>query len=102
MTEDEIIKTEINSVSEEPEETLRDQVVKSRIGRGIFKQRLRALEEKCKLCGIDNPDFLRASHPKHWRVSNNKERLDQYNGFLLCPAHDFLFDKGLISFCDDG
>jgi len=102
MTEDEIIKAEINSVSEEPEETLRDQIVKSRIGQGIFKQRLRALEEKCKLCGIDNPDFLRASHAKPWRVSNNKERLDQYNGFLLCPAHDFLFDKGLISFRDDG
>lgn len=40
MTEDEIIKTEINSVSEEPEETLRDQVVKSRIGRGIFKTKI--------------------------------------------------------------
>ncbi|WP_145148504.1 HNH endonuclease [Paenibacillus xylanexedens] len=101
-SEDELIEAEIIAVSDEPEETVREQVVKNRIGQGIFKQRLRALEEKCKLCGIDNPNLLRASHTKPWSVSDNKERLDQYNGFLLCPAHDILFDKGLISFRDDG
>lgn len=101
-SEDELIEEELIAVSEEPQETVREQVVKSRIGQGIFKQRLRALEEKCKVCGIDNPDLLRASHTKPWSVSSNKERLDQYNGFLLCPAHDILFDKGLISFRDDG
>ncbi|WP_342570594.1 HNH endonuclease [Paenibacillus sp. FSL R5-0749] len=101
-SEDELIEAEIIAVSDEPQETVREQIVKNRIGQGIFKQRLRALEEKCKLCGIDNPNLLRASHTKPWSVSSNKERLDQYNGFLLCPTHDILLDKGLISFRDDG
>ncbi|WP_371121728.1 hypothetical protein [Paenibacillus sp. OK060] len=39
--------------------------------------------------------FLRPSHGKPWRNSDN-ERLDKYNGFLFCPAHDSLYDKGYI------
>ncbi len=31
-----------------------------------------------------------------------EEKLDIDNGFLLCPNHDRLFDKGFISFADDG
>ncbi|MBO2942795.1 HNH endonuclease [Paenibacillus sp. F411] len=100
--DEQLIQEAITEVESEPVDTVREQVVKSRIGQGIFKQRLRALENKCKLCGIDNPDLLKASHAKPWSVSNNSERLDQYNGFLLCPAHDILFDKGLIGFADDG
>lgn len=100
--EDELIRDVEKDVLNEPDETVREQIVKSRIGQGIFKQRLIKLESKCKLCGIYNLEFLRASHSKPWSDSNNKERLDQYNGFLLCPAHDLLFDKGYISFQDDG
>lgn len=46
--------------------------------------------------------FLIASHIKPWKDSSNNERLDENNGFLLCPHHDSVFDKGLISFSDDG
>ncbi|MEW9674148.1 HNH endonuclease [Ammoniphilus sp. 3BR4] len=28
--------------------------------------------------------------------------MDLNNGLLLCPNHDALFEKGLISFRDDG
>lgn len=59
-SEDELIEAEIIAVSDEPQETVREQVVKNRIGQGIFKQRLRALEEKCKLCGIDNPNLFKS------------------------------------------
>ena len=32
----------------------------------------------------------------------NQKRLDKYNGFLLIPKLDKLFDKGYISFDDEG
>ncbi len=35
-------------------------------------------------------------------VSNDSERLDDNNGLLLCPNHDFLLDRGYISFTEDG
>ena len=31
-----------------------------------------------------------------------EERVDVNNGLLLCPNHDWLFDKGFISFDDTG
>lgn len=43
-----------------------------------------------------------ASHIKPWAKSNNAERLDGNNGFLLSPHVDKLFDRGWISFQDNG
>ncbi|MFD1781630.1 HNH endonuclease [Fredinandcohnia salidurans] len=34
--------------------------------------------------------------------SDHQERLDVDNGLLLCPNHDALFDKGFISFDENG
>jgi hypothetical protein len=45
---------------------------------------------------------LIASHCKPWRDSPNEERLDGENGLLLTPTIDHLFDRGFISFEDDG
>jgi putative restriction endonuclease len=39
---------------------------------------------------------------KPWRDSSNDERLDGENGLLLTPTIDHLFDKGFISFENDG
>ena len=49
-----------------------------------------------------NVALLNASHIKPWRDCLPEEKLDRDNGFLLCPNHDRLFDKGFISFADDG
>ena len=47
--------------------------------------------------------LLRASHIKPWaECSTDDERLDVFNGLLLAPHIDALFDVGWISFCDDG
>lgn len=46
--------------------------------------------------------MLRASHIKPWKYCNDAERLDLYNGLLLTPNYDALFEKGFISFDDDG
>ncbi|MED1085495.1 HNH endonuclease [Bacillus toyonensis] len=83
-------------------ETEKEQVIKSRIGQSTFKRNLLAIEKKCRLCGVSGERFLVASHIKPWSQSNNQERLDVNNGLLLCPNHDALFDKGYISFDEDG
>lgn len=56
----------------------------------------------CRICGLYNQQLLVASHIQPWSKSTNDERLDSENGLLLCALHDALFDKGLISFDDDG
>ncbi|MDW8518501.1 HNH endonuclease [Priestia flexa] len=91
-----------NLVSGDITETEREQVIKSRIGQSVFKKELVAMERKCQLCGVCDERFLIASHIKPWSKSNHKERLDVNNGLLLCPNHDSLFDKGYISFDDNG
>jgi predicted restriction endonuclease len=47
-------------------------------------------------------DCLIASHIKPWKKSSNAERLSVYNGLLLLPNYDKLFDKGYISFDRQG
>ncbi|WP_080497257.1 HNH endonuclease [Bacillus cereus] len=83
-------------------ETEKEQVIKSRIGQSTFKKTLLEIEKKCGLCGVTDKRFLVASHIKPWSQSNHQERLDVNNGLLLCPNHDALFDKGYISFDEDG
>ena len=46
--------------------------------------------------------MLKASHIKPWNISDDYERLDEYNGLLLTPNLDAAFDSGLISFDKDG
>lgn len=82
--------------------TEKEQLVKSRIGHSNFKEGLIKRECKCKLCGVTDNRFLIASHIKPWSQCDNKERLDLDNGFLFCPNHDALFDKGFITFDDNG
>lgn len=77
---------------------------KQRIGQGYFRDFLSARYHQCAIsqCMVISLQFLKASHIKPWRVSSPEEKIDIDNGFLLCPNHDLLFDKGLISFDDDG
>ena len=51
---------------------------------------------------MDRPEHLIASHIKPWRESDNRERLFEGNGLLLTPTVDHLFDRGFISFENDG
>lgn len=74
----------------------------SRVGQGLFRRRVLALEKKCKISHVEDPQFLIASHIKPWSHSNNAERLDGQNGILLCPNADRLFDRGFITFEGSG
>ncbi|WP_186629414.1 HNH endonuclease [Rhodococcus sp. BP22] len=71
-----------------------------RFARGVLENH----RYRCVFCGLSGliggkrrPRMLTASHIKPWRDSNNKERLDQKNGFTACPTHDVAFDTGLIT-----
>jgi len=82
--------------------TEKQAVTKARIGQGIFRRLLLEMWKGCAVTDVRLQNVLRASHIKPWRFSTNSERIDPYNGFLLLPQYDQLFDKGLISFDDKG
>lgn len=84
-------------------ETERIAILKSRVGQGLFRNRLlKKYNSTCIISGICTKRLLIASHIKPWAVSNNEERLSEENGLLLNPTYDKLFDCGLISFYDNG
>ena len=83
-------------------ETTRQAVVMARRGQGLFKQNVQRIEAYCRVTKVDQIEHLRASHCKPWRDANNAERLDGENGLLLTPDVDHLFDRGFISFEDNG
>ncbi|MEK3820305.1 HNH endonuclease [Cytobacillus sp. FSL W8-0315] len=77
-------------------------LLKTRLTQGKFRETLLKRTKVCKLCGVDNMNLLVASHIKPWSHSDDRERINFYNGILLCPSHDAAFDKGLISFNSNG
>lgn len=85
------------------DKTTRESIVQARVGQGQFRAALLSIwRGKCALTGIENPDLLVASHIEAWWLADNAARLDPDNGLLLATHVDRLFDRGLISFADDG
>lgn len=85
------------------DETTREQLTRARRGQGLFRRRVITGEPVCRITGIDKPTLLIASHIKPWRACGTAmERLDGFNGLMLTPHADFLFDRGLIGFEFDG
>jgi hypothetical protein len=84
------------------DKTEQESIVKSRIGQGVFRERLISFWGGCAVTGLSNLSLLRASHIKPWRVCSNEERLDPMNGLLLHPMLDHLFDSGFITFQNNG
>ena len=82
--------------------TTKEQLVKSRRGQGVFRSNVRLNEKGCRVTGVTDPQHLRASHIKPWKDSTDEEKLDGCNGLLLAPHIDHLFDKGQITFTNNG
>jgi predicted restriction endonuclease len=93
---DELLKTKDIS------ETQKINLVKLRIGQGIFRQKLVAYWSSCAVTGFKDVGLLVASHIKPWCASTNSERLDPFNGLLLTPNLDKAFDMGYITFSPEG
>lgn len=83
-------------------ETEKRELRKARIGQGVFRKELISLWGKCSVTRFEKTEILIASHILPWRKSTNFQRLDKFNGLLLLPNYDKLFDKGLISFENNG
>lgn len=76
--------------------------VKTRVNQNFFRQIVLAnYDFKCALTGMDIKDFLIANHIIPWS-KNVKERLNPKNGLCLSALYDKAFDKGYISFSNDG
>lgn len=69
---------------------------------GRFRRELLKRNDCCELCGMAVEPLLVASHIIPWSVADEHQRQDPDNGLLLCVTHDALFDKGFITFEDDG
>lgn len=94
------IEEEISSLNVEG--ASKKAIINIRVNQGIFRDLLLKRYNRCCLCGVENHTLLTASHIKPWAQSEPTEKLDVDNGFLMCPNHDKMFDKGYISFDDDG
>jgi hypothetical protein len=83
--------------------TERERLQSARVGQGPFRDALLIhWDGRCPVAGVDHAALLRASHIKPWSVSSDHERLDPFNGILLCVHIDALFDRHLITFEDCG
>lgn len=82
--------------------TEKKMLILARIGQGRFRESVNRVEKHCRLTGVSDLNFLIASHIKPWKDCNNQERLNGENGLMLAPHVDKLFDRGWISFKDDG
>ena len=87
-----------------PASTEGERLVVQRVGQDLFRQALLDYwHGQCAVTGLAVPELLRASHIKPWaKCVTDNERLDVFNGLLLAPHIDALFDGGWISFADHG
>jgi len=77
---------------------------KARRGQSRFREEaMMYWNGSCPMTGISEPDLLRASHIVPWnRCKSEADRLDPENGLLLSSLWDAAFDRGLVTFDDDG
>lgn len=87
-----------------PTSTEAERWVVQRIGQNLFRSALLDFwRGRCCITGLAVPELLRASHIRPWALCNSDEqRLDVFNGLLLSPALDALFDGGWITFIPAG
>ena len=79
-------------------------MVRQRVGQQAYRQAmLDYWGGACAVTGLALPQALRASHAKPWaECASDAERLDVFNGLLLSPTLDALFDGGWITFSAAG
>jgi putative restriction endonuclease len=81
-----------------------ERLVRQRVGQDTYRELLlQYWGGACAVTGVAVSHVLRASHAKPWAAcESDAERLDVYNGLLLVANLDALFDRGLITFSDNG
>jgi hypothetical protein len=77
-------------------------LLKARHGQGVFRANLELNEHSCRITGVLDRRHLRAIHIKPWSECEDAEKLDGTNGLLMSPHVAHLFERGYISFSDEG
>ena len=78
-------------------------ILYARKGQGKYRASLIDEMGECLITRVNDERMLIASHIKPWAVcESDEERVDKYNGLLLTPTFDRLFDQGFISFSNEG
>lgn len=105
LTNDDSIEEEVAEIerNKKLKPTTRKALIDARRGQGKFREDLlRRWDDKCCVTSCSIGVALRASHIRPWKTSNNADRRDARNGLLLVATVDALFDRGWISFEDNG
>lgn len=89
---------ELNAIVNIEEKKLK---TRARVGQGKYREELLGQCPFCPITMVSDDRLLIASHIKPWSKSNEIEKIDPYNGFMLTPTFDYLFDKGFMSFTND-
>jgi hypothetical protein len=99
-----LLHTFENQVAALPKTTEAERLVVQRVGQNLFRDGLLDFwEGRCAVTGLAVPALLRASHIKPWAdCESDAERLDVYNGLLLAPHLDAVFDLGFVTVANDG
>lgn len=96
-----IIKKEEEEIENLDNETEKLTLAKARIGQGEYRRKLLELCPFCPITLVSDDRLLIASHIKPWVASNEFEKTDPRNGFMLTPTFDYLFDRGFLSFTNE-
>ena len=96
---DELLHVFEQKTADMPRATEAERLVVQRVGQDIFRAGLMDYwDGRCAITGLAVPELLRASHIKPWAAcETDAERLDVFNGLLLAPHLDALFDGGFIT-----
>ncbi|MGN0460974.1 MAG: HNH endonuclease [Ruminococcus sp.] len=74
----------------------------ARKGQGKYREYLLDQCHYCPFTKVSDERLLIASHIKPWAACKNvDEQIDPYNGYILTPLYDKLFDRGFITFTDN-
>ncbi|SHG43280.1 HNH endonuclease [Bradyrhizobium erythrophlei] len=104
LTEDRTsLVAELEQIRRIKDQTTRKCLIDAGLGQGQFRVDVEKLWRGARgVTGCRISAVLRASHIKPWSQSTNEERLNPENGILLAAHIDALFDRGLITFLDNG
>jgi putative restriction endonuclease len=82
--------------------TQKSNLLRARYGQGVFRLNVELGEHACRITGVLDRRHLWARHIKPWSECDDAEKLDGANGLLMSPHIAHLFERGYISFSDDG
>lgn len=87
-----------NDISSKSNPKIKKEISYAREGQGKYREKLLEQCHFCPFTMISDERLLIASHIKPWAASNDKEKVDPNNGYMLSPLFDKLFDRGFITF----